>query len=382
MKVFISSVIEGFEDERKTAKIAVESLSMEPVMAEGFSAKPFSSQVACLEGVRRSGIYVGILGARYGEVTTGGVSVTEEEFNEARKRGIPVLWFVMSCSREPKQEEFLKRIADYEGGYFIAFFNSEKDLLPKIVQGLDERRREMEEGSINAKEASRLRNGYISELKRLEVMEPILGAIVFPSERREAILSAVDLDGREMRDQMKRAALFGKSAVFDPQRGTKELEGREYISFVQTGLGEQVTNALSFDVYGALIWGAKVGGDLNENSFLFDAFVIDEQEVERNLISFANCAQKFYDDVVRIPAVPPLYLSVVMLGLENKKFGKRPNVPPTSMGIGFGGMEDPLVVPREPMRVTQGRLRTPEKLVHELVTMISRAFKAEGLYYE
>ncbi len=62
MKVFVSSVMEGFAEERKTARSAVESLSMEPVMAEDFSAKPFSPQEACLEGVRTSDIYVGILG--------------------------------------------------------------------------------------------------------------------------------------------------------------------------------------------------------------------------------------------------------------------------------------------------------------------------------
>lgn len=382
MKVFISSVIDGFEEVRAVAKSAVESLSMQPVMAEDFTAKPISPKEACLDGVRGSDIYVGILGSRYGHITKTGFSVTEEEFNEARKRGINVLWFVMNCTRDSKQEEFIKRIADYEGGYFIAFFDSENNLFPKIVQGLDEQRIALEGGAIDAKEATRIRNGYISELRKKGLIGPVIGATVFPAGHRDVLLSAVDLDRRIIRDQVKQVALFGSSAVFDAQLGTKELEGREYISFVQSKDRDQVSNTLSFDVYGALLWGAKLGGDSNQSSFLFDMYVIDEEEVQKRLIAFIHFAHRFYNEVLKIRGVHAFYVSGAILGIENKKIGRRPNVLPQSMGIGFGGMEDPLVVPREPMRIAQGSFNTPENLVSELLALIKRAFKAEGLYYE
>ena len=44
MKVFISSLITGMEVERAAAKIAVETLRHQPVMAEDFGARPTLSE--------------------------------------------------------------------------------------------------------------------------------------------------------------------------------------------------------------------------------------------------------------------------------------------------------------------------------------------------
>ncbi|HEX6507745.1 MAG TPA: DUF4062 domain-containing protein [Chloroflexota bacterium] len=125
MKVFISSVISGFEDERQAARSAVESLRLVPIMAEkDFGAKPYASQQACLEGVRQSDVNVGIFGKRYGFIAGSGESVTEEEFGEARRHGKNILCFVQSGDREPEQQTFLDRIGRYEEGYFFDFFHS------------------------------------------------------------------------------------------------------------------------------------------------------------------------------------------------------------------------------------------------------------------
>src|SRR4051794_2978374 len=99
--IFISSVMRDFGDVRLAARQAVESLRQHPVMAEDFGAQPHSSQTACLEGVRASEVYVGIYGGRYGSVARSGVSATEEEFNEARRRGLPILCFEQGGPKEP-----------------------------------------------------------------------------------------------------------------------------------------------------------------------------------------------------------------------------------------------------------------------------------------
>ncbi len=52
------------------------------------------------------------------------------------------------------------------------------------------------------------------------------------------------------------------------------------------------------------------------------------------------------------------------------------------MSMGFTSIEDPLVVPDEPMRVLPGQFHTPKDLACEWVALIKRAFKAEELYYE
>jgi hypothetical protein len=84
--VFISSVIGGFEAVRQAAREAVESMGMRPVMAEMAGARPQSPQHALLGEVADAGVYLLLLGARYGEPDSSGISPTEEEFEEAKRR--------------------------------------------------------------------------------------------------------------------------------------------------------------------------------------------------------------------------------------------------------------------------------------------------------
>lgn len=86
MKVFISSLIAGFEPFREAVRSAVTTLRHEPVMAEDFGARPSSPQVACLSGLREADAVVLVLGDRYGAVQASGLSATHEEYREAQGR--------------------------------------------------------------------------------------------------------------------------------------------------------------------------------------------------------------------------------------------------------------------------------------------------------
>lgn len=65
-KVFISSVMRDFADERAAVKNAVESLGSQALMAETAAASPDPSRQALLPLVEQSDAVVLILGARYG----------------------------------------------------------------------------------------------------------------------------------------------------------------------------------------------------------------------------------------------------------------------------------------------------------------------------
>jgi len=95
MRVFISSIIAGYEEYRNAASEAIQSLGHEVVRAEEFAASPTSPQVACLSGVRSADVIVVLLGARYGANQPSGLSATHEEFREA-KEDKPVFAFIQS----------------------------------------------------------------------------------------------------------------------------------------------------------------------------------------------------------------------------------------------------------------------------------------------
>ena len=90
--VFISSLArDGMGAIRASAKAAVESLQMRPVMFETAPASRDDSRRALLDELGGCDVVVLLLGAGYGERTERGVSATEDEFNEAVRRGIPVV---------------------------------------------------------------------------------------------------------------------------------------------------------------------------------------------------------------------------------------------------------------------------------------------------
>jgi len=129
-KVFISSVMRGFEDERAAARRAVESVGLRAVMAETAPARPDASKHALLDLVDPADAVVLILGARYGYIAEHGLSPTEDEFNHARQAGKPIFVFVQNgVQREPEQDEFVRRVqGGWSQGAFTAFFDSAEDL--------------------------------------------------------------------------------------------------------------------------------------------------------------------------------------------------------------------------------------------------------------
>lgn len=136
MKVFISSVVRGFEPFRAAAKGAVEALDMTPVMSEHFGARTYSSEHACLTEVDQCDVYVLILGANYGYEPQPGLSVTQQEFRQAVSRRKPILVFIQQIEFDEKQAVFVNEVSDYKLGYFRASFSDPQELLTAIIQGL------------------------------------------------------------------------------------------------------------------------------------------------------------------------------------------------------------------------------------------------------
>ena len=135
-KVFISSVISGFEDYRDIAKKAVTLIGMKAILVEELPSSPKSSQQMCFDEIRKADFFVLILGEKYGSITEQGISVTEEEYNEAQSLGKPILVFIQNVKMEPKQEAFKKRVEKYECGHFRATFSEREKLKEEIIKSL------------------------------------------------------------------------------------------------------------------------------------------------------------------------------------------------------------------------------------------------------
>ena len=96
-RVFISSTFEDLKDFRASATRMVKKQGLEPVVMEDYTASDLRPVEKCLDDVRSSHIFVGIVAFRYGFIPEGyKQSITYLEYETAGKNKIPRLMFLIS----------------------------------------------------------------------------------------------------------------------------------------------------------------------------------------------------------------------------------------------------------------------------------------------
>ena len=134
-RVFVSSVIDGYEQYRRATVAAIEALGAEAVWFERFGGRDCDPGEAYLSEVRSSTIYLGLLGARYGRPLADRYSATHQEFLEAERRGLRTsVWAQEEVEREGPQQSFLEEVRAF--GVTGAYRSPEE-----LRQGVEERLR-------------------------------------------------------------------------------------------------------------------------------------------------------------------------------------------------------------------------------------------------
>ena len=222
MKVFISSLISGFEPFRAAAREAVQTLRHQPVMAEDFGAKPDSPQMACLGGLQSADLVVLIMGGRYGYVQgSSGVSPTHEEYLEARGTK-PILMYVQEgVERDEQQAKFLSDAQEWQGGQFRAGFKTAEDLGRMIVRDLHDFELAHASVPLDARALCAFAVDMLPSGRRGgQGGSPSLSLAMMPGPLRKALRPA-QLEEPALAEDMHRQALFGDPRLFDKSKGIK-----------------------------------------------------------------------------------------------------------------------------------------------------------------
>jgi hypothetical protein len=222
VKVFLSSVIGGFEDFRAAARSGAEVLRHQVIAAEDFGASSSTPQQTCLAGVREADVVVLLLGARYGAAQASGLSATHEEYREARGRK-PVLAFVQrGVTAEADQASFSEEVQGWEGGGYTAFFDSPESLREEVTRALHEWELAQRAGPVDEEEVvDRARQllppsggGGITGRTPLHIG-------VAPSPRQQA-LRPRELENSALHRELLQQAMFGERPVFDLEHGARD----------------------------------------------------------------------------------------------------------------------------------------------------------------
>lgn len=227
-KIFVSSVIKDFETFRQAAQTGIELLGHAPVMAEKFSSRTYSSEVACISEVQNSDLVVLVLGNKYGFKTSENISVTHSEYLAAKKSGKPILVFVQDCEMEDEQISFKKEIEVYDSGFFRTKFSSPEELKDLVVKSI--RTWELEKTAVNTEAfMERVKSILLDKGSRNEGM----GIVVFwPQPVQEIDLSEIEKNSDDLFTQIcktdaailrKGYELISESKKVTLKSGTTEL---------------------------------------------------------------------------------------------------------------------------------------------------------------
>ena len=146
-RIFVSSTREDLIPYREAVEGVLTGMEHIPLGMEFFVSSPESPLDVCLATVRRSQLYILILGMRYGSVEEGSQkSFTELEYDEAIKSNIPVLAFVIDeneCLIKAKyvdtgdKAEKLKQFKEkVKSSLTVSTFTSVEDLRDKVARSV------------------------------------------------------------------------------------------------------------------------------------------------------------------------------------------------------------------------------------------------------
>jgi hypothetical protein len=126
-RVFIGSTFEDLQPHRTAVLEALHRLEVAIVGMEYFGSQPHAPIDACLAGVARCHAYVGIFAMRYGTIDpVHGKSITQLEYEEAQRLGLPSLIYLLDEERQPVLPKYVDT-------------GSSAEMLKELKQGLKKR---------------------------------------------------------------------------------------------------------------------------------------------------------------------------------------------------------------------------------------------------
>lgn len=371
MRIFISSLISGFEPQRAAARRAVITLRHEPVMAEDFGAQPNSPQISCLQGVRGSDMVVLILGENYGFVPAGSsLSATHQEYREARETK-PVLAFVQQgIFPGPEQAAFIEEVQAWEGGLFRGGFVAVDDLQDGITRALHDVTLANATAPVDEEEMTARALAMFEPENRNQVMAATLDFVVAGGPRQR-ILRPAELEAPGLAEQLEQSALYGGSRLFERTLGTvSELDGSDLVLRQERGAAIRITEQGSVSLRVPVDeprTGARSLDPIN-------GMVIIEEAVQQRLGTAFDYAAGVLNLVDPTQRLTDLVLAARLSGVDHRGWRTRAQHASNSNSVqlGHGGMRERPPITLAIRRAALGLDRTA--LTEDILVPLRRQF--------
>jgi hypothetical protein len=364
MKIFISSLITGLEDIRAAVREAIEQLGHDAVMAEDFGAQPNSPQMACLMGLRQSGLVILVLGASYGAKQASGLSATHEEYREAQGTR-PVIAFVQEdVSRDADDAKFVTEVQGWEGGLFRGGFKTAEQLRSLVTRAIHQWELSNAASPMDGQEILARALAALPDRDRqargVELVVSIAGGPAQP------LLRPSEIEAPNLAEDMLQAALFGSNRIFSHSVGS-DHQVRDHALHIEQ---DKDKGSIVLDAQGSLLFRSGLDGNGSHGGVI-------EEDIADRLMEIFRYAAWALDRIDPAQRLSHIAVAVTLLGRDYMAWRNRAehNASPNSYSVGFGNAR------QQPVHLTPGhRPRAALKLnssqlIEDLVTLLRREWK-------
>lgn len=320
-RVFVSSVALDFAEYRAAARRAVESVDGEPILFEDFPSLPVSSRTACLDGVQSSDAFVIIVGQKGGFTTPAGKLVVEEEWEEAKRRKLPVLAFLQETERDEAASNLASALSDYTGGMFRTTFGTPAELENAVATALRPVVSQAQRPSVNVSVIDeKLQNPHV-------VYNQTTLRIVITPEREDELIDPVQLDSSGLKDEilaLAHAPAVRLMSYERPKSSHPELNELIILQASEGGSWRGGVDEVRLEVssQGMLTIDSNVTGRRAEHTpsdSFGDAFTLSEEDVSNVVTRALAFAKAFYDHRDQWLRYDRLLYNVALAGLGHRK---------------------------------------------------------------
>jgi hypothetical protein len=370
-RVFVSSVVEGFEEMREAARRGIIAAGCDPLLLnEDFPSASVSPRNACLDGVESCDALVSIVGERGGRHAPSGKLVVEEELEHARRNGRQIFAFLQEVERDSDATAFAKKVSDFVDGRFRTTFRTPGELADNVEKALE--RAYGTEPMIRTVSGESL--NPILGGSRVDGREPFLRFAVSP-ERDEDLIDLVELEKSTFRDQVYHIAHDSNVGLFSYEAAKNQAQTEQGILFSQTSAYQSEKKAP--DVYleiepRRIVIDRELGWV--DDRDMFAGFTILEADLEKALRSCFSFANALYEEFDRFRRHFRLWYGTSIANAAERVLVK--GIPVGGMSLNFRGGERRPVVPEPPRVISRDDLSSPAREIERALVQYQRRLSA------
>lgn len=366
-RVFVSSVMEGFFEERQCARRSIEAAGCEAVLIEDFPSLATSPRNACLDAIQSCDSLILIIGERAGYIAPSKKPVVQEEVEYARLQRLPIFIFISSGPHDGATENLIAVVSDYVGGLYRKRYASLVDLQQEVTNAL---RLHYESHEPEMLDVSFFETA-LAEAPTLRD-EPSIRLVTSP-ERRGTVFDPMAFERIEFKDQVFLPGYSTNPPLFNHE-ASKEFTFSADGFHVRQGCSEGYSQTdakvdLRVDEYGRVICDLDISGSRGRGWMTHHLYVL-EADVERRVKSFLSYWAALIDGADPYGRYRMWRLNAALVGMQMKRLLQSPPQD-NAIELGMHGSE-PILAYSEPRRLERTSFANPDDEVTRLVSMLRR----------